>query len=155
MKKNTTARLFFVFIAYFILAILLGSASAFTSQILVAFLQKALHFCFNFKVAYALDKIFMPGLAFALACTIIAIGQYYLTTYLQLALKDKIMAFAALCIASFFCGSALARYSVDSLFVFYNMRWFPCELCSFLSGIAALSTDGPIFAASTEDEEEK
>ena len=92
-----------------------------------------------------------------MACALMCIGQFYLTDFLNEILNDKLMTFAAMCMASFFCSNAFCRYTDSSIFVLYSMRWLPCEICAFIAGVAALRVTGPIlqnYAADTDEETE-
>ncbi|MBO4556922.1 MAG: hypothetical protein J5706_09185 [Elusimicrobiales bacterium] len=138
MKNNTGARLFFVFIAYFLMAMLLGGITAFFSMFGISVIQKSFYFLFSENLAYFLEKILLPAAAFAIPCAILCIGQFFLTIFLNLALRDKIMVFAAMCLASYFCSNAFMRYTGEGFFSLYPMRWLPCEISAFIAGIAAL-----------------
>ena len=144
MKNKTASRLFFIFISYFILAILLGAVTAFLSQAGSSLFGGAVNLIFSNKIAFYTNKVFQPGISFALACSLICIGQFYLTDFLNEILQDKVMTFAAMCMASFFCSNAFCRYTDSSIFVLYSMRWLPCEICAFIAGISALRVTGPI-----------
>lgn len=150
MKENTASRLFFVFIAYFAIALLLGGMTAFVSYAASNAFSRLLYMIFKAKTAYNIEAILLPGFSFALACAILSIGQLYMTYFLNLVLRDKIMTFAAMCVACFFCSNAFLRYTGSTMFSMYPMRWLPCEIAAFIAGIAALRSSGPIFI---EDEE--
>lgn len=140
MKKNDSlSRLFFVFAAYFVLAILIGATAAFFSQVCSSIVSYLAGLIFSDgKTLFALRRFLVPTTGFAVACAVIACMQYILTQYMQVILKDKVMTFAAMCVASVFCCSSFSRYSSLSYYVIFNMRWLPCEICSFMAGAAAL-----------------
>ena len=146
MKRNTTSRLFFLFTAYFIMSLLLGAVVSFLSVAASTLFTKILYLAFSRRLAYYLNRILTPGVIFAFSCSMLAIGQVYATYILNLVLKDKVMAFAAMCVASFFCSNAFLRYTDSSFFVMYPMRWLPCEICAFIAGLAALLSSGPILS---------
>ena len=151
MKRNTTSRLFFLFTAYFIMSLLLGAVVSFLSVAASTLFTKILYLAFSRRLAYYLNRILTPGVIFAFSCSMLAIGQFYATYILNLVLKDKVMAFAAMCVASFFCSNAFLRYTDSSFFVMYPMRWLPCEICAFIAGIAAILASGPILPDEKEN----
>lgn len=151
MKNNSTSRLFFLFISYFILALLVGAITAFLSQAGITLFSKCSALLFSPKPALLVKKILLPGFSFALACALICIGQFYSTLIMNRVLNDKVLVFAAMCMASFFAGHSFTRYTDSSMFALYSFRWLPCEICAFLAGIAALKETGPIFTAESDE----
>ena len=151
MKRNTTSRLFFLFTASFIMSLLLGAVVSFLSVAASSVFTTVLYYSFSHRLAYYMNRMFRPGVIFAFACVMMSIGQFYFTYFLDRVLKDKVMAFAAMCVASFFCSNAFLRYTDSSFFVMYPMRWLPCEICAFIAGIAAILASGPILPDEKEN----
>lgn len=138
MKNITAARLFFLFISYFLMSLILGAIASFISYAIVSLLLRLFTYLFETNTAYLMQKI-LPGIAFAISCAILAAGQFYMTFLLNRVLNDKVLAFSAMCVGSFFCSNSFLRYSAVGLFTMYPMRWLPCEIAAFIAGIYALS----------------
>ena len=151
MKEHTSAHIAFLFIAYFLISVLIGSSTSFVSQFAVSVFSALLYKIFSDTSAYYLEKMLLPAMAFALPCAILSLGQFFLTKSLETVIKDKILTFAAMCMASFFFGHAFFRYSGGSFYSMYPMCWLPCEISAFVAGITALLPDASPIQEQAED----